>query len=208
MYHAIIYDFDGVIRHRDEEETRALEERFGLPAGAIAAAAFEPVLLERAVTGRIPDETWRLATRNAVTRAYGPQAAAAVTFWSERTGRIDRAMAALAAELRRRFRTGLLANATTRLETDLQTFKLDQAFDVVVNSARIGFTKPDPRIYRVAAVRLGFRPQECIFVDDTPGHVAAAHEFGMTGIEFQGATALRARLRDLGVLQQPEPGGR
>jgi putative hydrolase of the HAD superfamily len=199
MYRAIFYDFDGVIRFWDEAETRAIEEQYGLPGGAIGTAAFEPVLLERAMTGRIPDETWRLATRNAVARAHGPEAAAAVDEWSARTGRIDPAMVALVAELRKRLRTGLITNASTRLEVDLQSFKLDQAFDVVVNSARIGFVKPDRRIYRVAAARIGFRPHECIVVDDTPGHAEAAREFGMTAITFAGVQDLRARLEELGV---------
>lgn len=200
MHRAIIYDFDGVIRHWDDEETRAIEERFGLPPGAVAAAAFEPALIERAITGRIPDETWRLAIRNAVTRAHGAAAAHAVEAWSARMGRVDPAAVALVAEARQRLRTGLLTNATTRLETELQAFKLDQAFDVVVNSARIGFAKPDARMYHVAAVRLGFPPTECVFVDDTPGHVDAARDAGMTGIVFAGVEALRRRLADLGAL--------
>ena len=200
VYRAIIYDFDGVIRHWDEAETAAIEARFGLPAGALRAAAFDPVLLDRAITGRIPDETWRLAIRNAIARTHGPEAAEAAALWSERTGRIDPEMVALIAELKKRLRTGLLTNATTRLETDLQAFKLDQAFDVVVSSARIGFAKPDPRIYRVAAVRLGFRPEECILVDDTPDHVAAARAFGMTAFAFQAVAPLRAELHTLGIL--------
>lgn len=199
MYRAIIYDLDGVIRHWDAGEARTIEERFGLPAGAIAAAAFEPALLERAVTGRITDETWRLAIRNALARAHGPEAAAAEAAWSARAGRIDPEMVALVAELRPRHRTGLLTNATTRLEADLQSFKLDQAFDVVVSSARVGYAKPDRVIYRVAAARLGFRPEECVYVDDTAGHVAAARAFGMTGIDFRGPGALREQLAAIGV---------
>lgn len=199
MYRALIYDLDGVLRHWHPEDTQALERRFGLPAGAIAAAAFEPVLLERALTGRIPDETWRLAARNAIARAHGEDAAAAIDAWSEGAGRIDTEMAALIAELRPRYRTGLLTNATTRLETDLQAHKLDRAFDVVVSSARVGFAKPDPRIYHVAAVRLGLLPAECLYIDDTVGHVAAARAFGMTGIEFRGAGPLRGQLAALGV---------
>lgn len=194
MYRAIYYDLDGVIRHWDDAEARAIERRYGLPEQAIARAAFEPSLLERAITGRIPDETWRLALRNALVRAHGPNAAAAADAWSERRGSIDAEMVELVAAFRKRLRTGLLSNATTRLEADLQVHRLDQAFDVVINSARIGFAKPDARLFRVAAARIGFAPAQCIFIDDQPGHVAAARELGMTGIVFEGAAALRARL--------------
>lgn len=199
MYRAIIYDFDGVIRQWDTAETRALEEQFGLPAGAISEAAFEPSLLERALTGRIPDETWRLATANAVVRAHGEHGAEAVRLWGARLGVIDQGMVALVKDVRGRLRTGLLTNATTRLETDLQAFKLDQAFDVVVNSARVGFVKPHPVVYRVAAVRLGFPPDMCLFVDDTEEHVEAARASGMTAIRFRGVEHLRGQLARLGV---------
>jgi putative hydrolase of the HAD superfamily len=196
-YRAIFYDLDGVLRFWDEAETRAFEARFGLPEGAIPAAAFEPALLERAITGRIPDETWRLATRNAIARAHGEAAAAAVAVWSERIGTVDPAAVELIAAHRGRLRTGLLTNATTRLETDLQAFRLDKAFDVVINSARIGFAKPDRRIFRVAAVRIGFQPEECIYVDDTHANAEAAAAFGMTAIRFEGVAHLRRRLEAL-----------
>jgi putative hydrolase of the HAD superfamily len=196
-FRAVLYDFDGVIRLWDEAETRSIEERFGLPAGAVGAAAFDPSLLERAVTGRIPDETWRLAIRNALVRAHGPGAADAEAAWSARTGRIDDRVVDLIAAFRPRLRTGLLTNATTRLETDLQAFRLDKAFDVVINSARIGFCKPDPRIYRAASNRIGFPLDTCIYVDDTPGHVAAAREVGMMAIHYQDVDALRASLDHL-----------
>jgi putative hydrolase of the HAD superfamily len=205
MLRAIIFDFDGVFRHWDEAETRAIEERFGLPRGTITAVAFEPALFDRAMTGRIPFETWLTAIRNAVSRAHGPEAAEAVTLWGERKGWIDPAMVDLARGLRGKVRTGLLSNASTRLEADLQAFKLDQTFDVVVSSARVGYMKPDPVIYRVAAVRLGFLPHECVYVDDTDANVTAARAFGMTAIDFHGVEALRERLGELGVLPDAAP---
>lgn len=198
-YRALIFDFDGVIRHWDEADARAIEARHGLPERALDSVAFEPSLLDRAITGRIPDETWRLALRNALVRAHGEIAGAAADAWSNRRGRIDPAVVELAQAARARLRTGLLTNGTTRLEADLQTFKLDQAFDVVINSARVGFAKPDPRIFHVATVRLGFLPHECIFVDDTAGHVEAARAFGLTAIQFDGPASLRTSLAEAGI---------
>ena len=56
---------------------RAIEAAHDLPAGAIGTAAYEPSLLERALTGRISDETWRLAMRNGMVRTHGDAAGAA-----------------------------------------------------------------------------------------------------------------------------------
>jgi putative hydrolase of the HAD superfamily len=199
MHRAIIYDLDGVIRHWDADETRSIEERHGLPPGAILAVAFEPALLERAVCGHIDDPAWREAIGEVLVRAHGPGAAAAMRDWCQLTGAVDREMLALVAETRARLRTGLLTNATTRLEADLELLGLRDCFDQVVSSARVGLAKPDPRIYRVAAERLGHRPEECIFVDDRAAFVDAAREIGLTGIVFVGAADLRARLARLAV---------
>jgi len=196
-YRALIVDLDGVIRLWDGEATRALEERHRLPAGALLAAAFEPALLERAVCGSIEDEAWRAAVRDALARAHGPAAEAAVDDWCRLSGRVDPEMLDLVATLPPGTRTALLTNATTRLEADLRLLGLEDRFDAVVSSARLGFAKPDPRIFRVAAERLDCRPEQCIFVDDTPGHVDAARAVGMHAIAFAGAADLRAQLAGL-----------
>ena len=44
--------------------------------------------------------------------------------------------------------------------------------------------KPEPGIYRLAAERLGVKPQECVFVDDMPTYVAAAKLAGMTTVRI------------------------
>jgi HAD superfamily hydrolase (TIGR01509 family) len=55
-------------------------------------------------------------------------------------------------------------------------------FSALISSAMIGVQKPDPRAYHAAAAAVGVSAPECGFVDDTPGHVAAACAVGMRGI--------------------------
>jgi epoxide hydrolase-like predicted phosphatase len=56
---------------------------------------------------------------------------------------------------------------------------LDPLFDVIVISGEVGMRKPDPKIFRLTAEKLGVAPDECVFVDDHPGHLKAALELGM-----------------------------
>ena len=198
-YRAIIYDYEGVIRLSDAEAVAAIEQAHGLPAGALLAAASEPALWERAFTGLIDDDTWRLATRNALVRAHSDEAAAAVAAWTALSVRYDAAALAVVATVRKQLRTGLIANATTRLEADLRDQRLDQAFAVVVGSARVGFTLPDPRLLRVAAMRLGFPAAACLFVSAAPATLDAARALGMTATAYTDAAALAELLREHGV---------
>jgi putative hydrolase of the HAD superfamily len=59
------------------------------------------------------------------------------------------------------------------------------AFSDVVVSGRVGLRKPDPRIYQLAAERLGVGTADCVFVDDLEVNLVPARELGMTTILHQ-----------------------
>lgn len=58
-YAAVLCDVDGVLRHWPA--ATEIEHAHGLPAGALAAAAFAPARIHPAITGEITDEQWRSA---------------------------------------------------------------------------------------------------------------------------------------------------
>ncbi len=78
----------------------------------------------------------------------------------------------------------LVSNADLTLEARLRSFGLDDVFDAVVNSARVGAAKPDPDIYRRALELTASSPSECLFVDDREKNCAAARELGMEALVF------------------------
>lgn len=45
--------------------------------------------------------------------------------------------------------------------------------------------KPDPRIFELAAERVGVRPGEIVFVDDFAPNVEAARAIGMLAVLFE-----------------------
>ena len=76
-------------------------------------------------------------------------------------------------------------------------------FDHVIESARIGLRKPDPRIYRMMVEALRVDPQNCIYLDDLGINLKPARAMGMTTIkvassaqaigELEAATGLKLR---------------
>jgi putative hydrolase of the HAD superfamily len=62
---------------------------------------------------------------------------------------------------------------------------IDEIFDVVVDSAFVGFRKPEPQIYEITLDRLGVDAPAAVFVDDVELNCTAARELGMTAIWFQ-----------------------
>ncbi|MGW7607934.1 HAD-IA family hydrolase [Streptomyces sp. NPDC054766] len=196
-YAAVLCDVDGVLRHWPADDD--IENAHGLPVGSLAAAAFAPARVNPAITGEITDEQWRsnVAADLADTCGSHERARAAVTAWSGRAPIVDLELVALLTRVREVARVALVSNGTTRLEQDLVRHGLDGVAHTVVNTARIGVVKPDPRVYRIAAERVGVTAERCLFVDDIAVNVTAAREAGMTGLHYRGIDDLRTALAPL-----------
>ncbi|TFV40316.1 HAD family hydrolase [Bradyrhizobium frederickii] len=64
-------------------------------------------------------------------------------------------------------------------------------FDHVIESAKIGLRKPDPRIYALMVDTLRVDPKNCVYLDDLGVNLKPAREMGMTTIKVtSGAQAI------------------
>jgi putative hydrolase of the HAD superfamily len=64
-------------------------------------------------------------------------------------------------------------------------------FDHVIESAKIGLRKPDPRIYKMMVETLNADPKNCVYLDDLGVNLKPAREMGMTTIKVtSGAQAI------------------
>lgn len=183
-FDAVLCDLDGVLRRWPPMTD--LDLAVGVPAGTLAAAAFAPALLLPAITGRHTDEQWRAAVTAELTR-HTDRAAELVAAWSAHVGEVDVEVAAVLRVARDHGPVVLVTNATTRLDADVAALRLTDHVDAVVTSARVGFAKPDPRIYQAAAEVAGTPLSRCLFVDDSAANVAVAAELGMSALHFRTA---------------------
>jgi putative hydrolase of the HAD superfamily len=64
-------------------------------------------------------------------------------------------------------------------------------FDHVIESAKIGLRKPDPRIYEMMVETLQVDPKNCVYLDDLGVNLKPARAMGMTTIKVaSGAQAI------------------
>ena len=56
-------------------------------------------------------------------------------------------------------------------------------FNHVIESAKIGLRKPDPRIYQMMVDALGIDPKACVYLDDLGVNLKPARAMGMTTIK-------------------------
>jgi putative hydrolase of the HAD superfamily len=67
-------------------------------------------------------------------------------------------------------------------------------FDHIIESAKIGLRKPDPRIYKMMIDALKVDPAKCVYLDDLGVNLKPAREMGMTTIKVVSAAQALAEL--------------
>jgi len=192
---AVVFDFDGVLRHWDHGETFAIEDRFGLPRGSIHTVAFDAGLNHRVITGQISDDEWRDTVANRLSHHHGDEMRDAALEWRARIGVLDPSMVELVRTIRSQLTVGLLTNATSRLMSDLVQHGLVDDFDYIFNSSEIGLSKPDQQIFDFVAATLGLRYDEWLFIDDTEENVVTASTLGIRSHLYSNQVELESWLK-------------
>jgi putative hydrolase of the HAD superfamily len=186
---AIVFDFFGVIC---SEITPFVLPRYMSQEEAIA---YKADIVEEADLGHIdlPDVLELFAQRT------GASAALLLTeFWAHVT--INPEMVALIESLKDRYKIALLSNAMNPfLRQVMAKHDLERLFDVIVISAEVGLTKPDPAIYQRVLARLEVPAGESLFTDDNPPNVLAAQSVGMQAVLFTSVAQLKADLASRGI---------
>src|SRR5688572_32582643 len=63
---------------------------------------------------------------------------------------------------------------------------VDEIFELVVDSAFVGYRKPESEIYELTLERLGgVAPERCLFIDDADVNCEAAAKLGMAAVHYQ-----------------------
>ncbi|HEX2240768.1 MAG TPA: HAD family phosphatase [Actinomycetota bacterium] len=185
---ALIVDFGGVLTTPLQDSFAAFAEETGISLDDLVRAALpaytgaDDQLVTDFETGRISEEDFSKHFAARLTRATGLPVDPATLLGRLFAGaRLEESMLdAVAAARRAGLKTGLLSNSWGL--SGYPRERMADLFDDVVISGEAGLRKPDPAIFELAADRLGIAAEQCVFVDDHPGHLKAAQELGMTTV--------------------------
>lgn len=186
---ALLLDCDGVLRVWDRARAAAVEDRYGLAWGALAAAAFGWSRLLPAITGKITHAEWMASVAEALADAAGgiQRAQDAVAEWQAYRGSVDSDVLALVRDVRAQgIPVALTTNATDRLDADLATLDLRQEIDVVVNSSELGHHKPTREFFAAASAAVDVPPARCLVLDDDDWCCKGARAAGLVAFRYTG----------------------
>ena len=196
---AVLCDVDNVIRTFDSSRLQALERAAGIAEGTTKKVAFAQETVLPLLLGEITSQEWAQAIADGLAGLV-PEAQTAYELalaLLESPFHADDEVVVLLRRARVRVPLVLVSNAALELESDLHSMGLGDLADHVVNSARVGLAKPDPRIYRLAAELAGTPPERCLFVDDSEENVEAAAALGMRTLHFREPADLERALEPL-----------
>lgn len=94
----------------------------------------------------------------------------------------------------------LFSNATSTLHEYFSRIPGSEYLDGFLVSADVKLLKPQHEIYEQLFETFDLKPEECFFIDDSPGNIDGAFAVGMQGAVFFGdMKRLRRELRDAGI---------
>lgn len=186
--HAVIWDFGGVISSSPFEAFTRFETERGLPAG----------FLRRVNATNPHDNAWAKLERSDYdlaafdtafaeeSRALGHEVRGADVL-PLLAGQIRPQMVEALRRIGARLKTGCITNNFTAMDVSpmgsLYKREIMALFHHVIESARAGVRKPDPRIYRMMTDALDVDPARCVYLDDLGINLKPARDMGMRTIK-------------------------
>ncbi|MCO5132009.1 MAG: HAD-IA family hydrolase [Xanthobacteraceae bacterium] len=198
MIEAVIFDFGGVVTSSPFDAFARFEKERGLPADIIrrtnAANHLENAWakFERAeVDLDAFDELFAAESRALGAEVRGRDVLPLLS------GDLQPEMVEALRRIKANFKTGCITNNLpnnaigSASGRTLYVAEVMTLFDHVIESAKIGLRKPDPRIYQMMVAALGVDPARCVYLDDLGVNLKPARAMGMTTIKvLSGAQAL------------------
>jgi len=204
MIRAILWDWGGVFnpQHETLNGYHTVAERYGFTPADFYAHLYSGSEWQQARIGALTSREYWGQIQQSLGVPGDLEAFVAELFAGEM---LNPALVALADLLRTRHRSGLLSNALDDLETQLaERWQVAHLFDVVINSARVGVAKPNPRAFQLALEALGCEHDEVLFIDDKLRNIIAAQAFGITSIHYTTPAALLKALVKRTLLSEAE----
>src|SRR3954454_8318509 len=201
MIEAVIWDFGGVLTTSPFEAFARFERERGLPAD----------IIRRTNASNHWENAWAKFERAEVDLEAFDQLFAVESMALGAEVRGKDVLPLLVGDLRpemvealrvvkSRFKTGCITNNLpanaigTASGRSLYIAEVMTLFDHVIQSAKIGLRKPDPRIYRMMVEKLGVDPRACVYLDDLGVNLKPARDMGMRTIKVVNSAQALAEL--------------
>ncbi len=189
-YDAIIFDLGGVLINLDYQKTTDAFVQLGMSSfNSVYSQLSQSNLFDRYETGQISSQHFINSLLSHL--PDGTSANSVVHAWNEMILDVPVEKTKLLSELKEKLPTYLLSNTNEiHMEKVRREWKkathipLEKHFREVFLSYQINLRKPDPEIFQYVCSKIGLKPENVLFIDDSPQHIEGAKSIGLQTIHL------------------------
>ncbi len=203
----VIFDLGGVIINLDTNRTiNAFNKLSQIPFESIYTQAKQEEIFSLLDKGKISASDFFKEIKRLI-RYNGP-IQDLMTAWNAMLLDVPEERLDVLVEMKHNYNTYLLSNTCEphidafekELENEHGIKNFEDYFDKVYYSCRMGMRKPDKEIFEFVLQQNNLKPEETIFIDDSPQHVKGAGECGINAFLLQKNMSVNDLLRQLKLL--------
>lgn len=188
----VVFDFGGVLVDLDRERCIAAFERLGVNVREALGQYVQSGVFSSFEKGELDSEEFCDALRGIAGR-NDISDRKIINAWNEFLVGIPRERLECLARIKDRYKLLLLSNTNhchwALATNDLFLYRgrtVDYYFSKIYLSYKMGLAKPDPAIFRAMVKDSRIKPQETLYIDDSPDNCAAAEAEGMRAFVSKG----------------------
>ena len=184
-FDAVIFDLGGVLINLDYQKTTDAFVHLGMSSfDSVYSQLSQSSLFDRYETGQISSQHFINSLLPYLPN--GTSAYSVVRAWNEMILDVPIQKTKLLYELKGTLPTFLLSNTNEiHMEKVRREWKkvtpipLENYFREVFLSYQINLRKPDSEVFQYVCSKIGFKPQNVLFIDDSPQHIEGAKSIGL-----------------------------
>ena len=196
MIKAIIFDYDGVIRHVNIEQARIASKKVGFEFEELMKLIWGNEASRELIRGLIDADTWwkRVVSLNDALKNVPQNFIWEVLF---KDPIIDYDVLSYIDNLYEHYIVAILSNANEKSKVFIKNEIESTRFHHIMTSSDFGYIKPEEEVFTAALEKLCVNADECIFFDDKENNAAGAKKVGIHGFVFDNLNQMINTIEDV-----------
>ena len=201
QYHLVLFDVGGVlVDWKDRWLYHVVSKRFEIQEKSPTRECEKEII--NLHTGKISEKDfWRKIGKKVNSLELGAITKSLIYDTFKEKSKINNSILKIVKNIQEnKIKVGVLSNLETTTHSILDESGILDSFEFQFYSHKIGFAKPDKRIFKYVLDNVSFKPSELFFIDDKISNVKTASSMGIKSIKYINSKKLKQDLENYKIL--------
>ena len=201
QYHLVLFDVGGVlVDWKDRWLYHVVSKRFEIQEKSLTRECEKEIV--NLHTGKISEnDFWRKIGKKVNSLELGAIKKSLIYDTFKEKAKLSNSILKIVKNIQEnKIKVGVLSNLETTTHSILDKSGILDIFEFQFYSHKIGYAKPDKRIFKYVLDNVSFKPSELFFIDDKISNVKAASSMGIKSIKYINSKKLKQDLQNYKIL--------